>query len=138
MDDGDYAAFVRLGNFTKEVIESSTLGPMGLMGEAAEVMQVTERRLQDHLTASRMAISAGSVGDYLKKVVIHGDQLDREKLIKELGDVFWYAQHIMNTFLIDFEEVRAGNVAKLCDRYPERYGPAEDWGVKAEPGSGAR
>lgn len=33
---------------------------------------------------------AGEVADLVKKWVLHGHELDKPKLIKELGDVLWY------------------------------------------------
>lgn len=134
----DYGRFVEVGNFTKSPRDAQFLAGLGLMGEAAEVAALTEKRLSEHMAASAYAVRAGQVGDYLKKVVVHGDDLDRDKLVKELGDSLWYLQHTCNVFGITINEVIEANVAKLCDRYPERYGPAEDWGVKSQEGSGAR
>lgn len=129
---GNYAEFVWRGNFTENERDAQFLAGLGLMGEAAEILALTERCVAEHMAASALAVRAGNVGDYLKKVLIHGKELDRDHLVEELGDVLWYFQHTCNTFGITVEEVKEGNIAKLCDRYPDRYGEAEEWGVGTE------
>ncbi len=133
-----YPEFVKRGNFTENARDAKFLAALGLMGEAAEVAALTEQRLNEHIAAAGLAIRSGTLGDHLKKIMLHGDYLDRDALVKELGDVFWYFQHTCNAFGIGFEEVVEANIAKLCDRYPDRYGPAETWGVDSKPGSGDR
>lgn len=49
---------------------------------------------------------SGEVVDLLKKVVGHGHDLDKEKLIKELGDVMWYLAVLGRRF--DFNVERPG------------------------------
>ncbi len=98
-----YKAFVHHCNFTKNERDSKFLAAMGLNGEAGEVSEI------------------------IKKYLIHGDDLDRDHLRDELGDVLWYFFHALNAFDISFEEVLEGNVRKLCARYPVSNGRAEDW-----------
>ncbi len=71
-----------------------TLGALGLAGEAGEVIEI------------------------VKKCVFHGKPIDRENLLKELGDVRWYFEHLLITNGFTMEEVEAANVAKLRARFP--------------------
>lgn len=54
----------------------------------------TDAQLPDstYLTGHLLGLvgESGEVCDLVKKHVLHGHALDREKLIKELGDVLWY------------------------------------------------
>ncbi len=69
---------------------------------------------------------AGEVCDEAKKIAFHGMIRDRDKLVKELGDVLWYYALMLSTNGVTLEEVMRKNVLKLCDRYPERHGDPVD------------
>lgn len=64
---------------------------------------------------------AGEVADIIKKHVFHGHTLDKEELIKELGDVMWYLATLASTLDVTIEEIACRNVAKLQRRYPEGF-----------------
>ena len=64
---------------------------------------------------------SGEVIDIVKKHLAQGHELDRDKLIKELGDVAWYLAETTTALDVDLEEVLAGNIAKLKARYPEGF-----------------
>jgi NTP pyrophosphatase (non-canonical NTP hydrolase) len=68
-----------------------------------------------------LAGEAGEVCDYLKKVVFHGHELDRQKLCDELGDVLWYIATLATTAGLSLREVAWENVNKLKNRYPEGF-----------------
>lgn len=68
-----------------------------------------------------IAGEAGEVADLLKKHLGHGHPLDREKLIKELGDVLWYVAVLANWAGATLDEVAQVNVAKLKVRYPNGF-----------------
>jgi NTP pyrophosphatase (non-canonical NTP hydrolase) len=53
----------------------------------------------------------------IKKHVIYGKELDRQKLIKELGDVEFYLEGVRQGIEVTREEVLQANMAKLSDRY---------------------
>lgn len=78
-----------------------------------------EKRLANF--AMGVAGEAGEVCDYLKKVLFHGHDLDKDVLIKELGDVMWYVATLANTVDIDLEEIAERNIEKLKRRYPEGF-----------------
>ena len=65
---------------------------------------------------------SGEAIDIVKKHLAQGHDLDREKLIKELGDIAWYLAETAFALDVDLEEVLEGNIAKLKKRYPEGVG----------------
>lgn len=61
---------------------------------------------------------AGEVASIVKKHIFHGHPLDRDKLVKEIGDELWYLDQLARQFGITLEEVAAANVEKLRRRFP--------------------
>ena len=61
---------------------------------------------------------AGEAIDIVKKHLAQGHPLDREALLKELGDVAWYLAETAWALDADLESVLAGNIEKLRRRYP--------------------
>jgi len=72
-----------------------------------------------------VAGEAGEVADLIKKILHHDVSLEsvREKLIKEMGDVYWYLEYLGATLGVSTEEVMAANVAKLRARHPNGWSP---------------
>lgn len=68
-----------------------------------------------------IAGEAGEVADLIKKHLHHGHELDRDKLIKELGDVAWYLALGCSVLKVDMKTVLWKNVEKLKKRYPEGF-----------------
>lgn len=64
---------------------------------------------------------SGEVIDIVKKHLAQGHDLDREKIIKELGDVAWYMAEIATVLDVELEEVLTLNIEKLKKRYPEGF-----------------
>lgn len=64
---------------------------------------------------------SGEMDDHLKKHMFQGHELDKTKLIKELGDVCWYAAQAAVGLGISLEEVMAINIQKLAARYPDGH-----------------
>ena len=64
---------------------------------------------------------AGEAIDVVKKHLAQGHELDREHLIKELGDVAWYLAETATALDITLEEVLERNLQKLRARYPEGF-----------------
>lgn len=71
-----------------------------------------------------LAGEAGEVVDLIKKAVFHRHPLDRDMLIKELGDVLWYVAALCSKLDVPLSEVMDRNIAKLKARYPEGYSSA--------------
>ena len=57
----------------------------------------------------------------MKKHLAQGHELDREHLIKELGDIAWYLAETATALDVSLEEVLQGNIKKLKKRYPEGF-----------------
>lgn len=64
---------------------------------------------------------AGEAIDIVKKHLAQGHELDRDKLIKELGDVAWYLAETAYALDVSLEEVCQRNIQKLRSRYPEGF-----------------
>ncbi len=64
---------------------------------------------------------SGEVIDIVKKWLSQGHDLDRDKIIKELGDVAWYIAEIAHVLGVPLEEVLKKNIDKLKARYPEGF-----------------
>lgn len=100
----DYQAFVSRGVVLEQddMRERLTLACMGLAGETGEVI------------------------DLIKKLLYHKKKIEREDIIEELGDVFWYYVLILNTLNIKMSDVLNANADKLIARYPERHDVQKD------------
>ncbi|MBR6664141.1 MAG: nucleoside triphosphate pyrophosphohydrolase family protein [Lachnospiraceae bacterium] len=72
-------------------------GVMGLCGESGECIDIVKRHLAQ------------------------GHELDRDNLIKELGDVAWYLAETAFALDVELEEVFIRNIEKLKKRYPEGF-----------------
>lgn len=64
---------------------------------------------------------SGEAIDIVKKWLMQGHELDKEHLIKELGDVAWYLAEAATALDISLEDVFQGNIDKLKSRYPEGF-----------------
>jgi len=68
---------------------------------------------------------SGEAIDIVKKHLAQGHELDREALIKELGDVAWYLAETAYALDIELEEVLERNIDKLKARYPQGFETAK-------------
>jgi NTP pyrophosphatase (non-canonical NTP hydrolase) len=73
------------------------------------------------MLALGIAGEAGEIVDTIKKIVYHGHELDKEELIKELGDLEWYITHLKKHYDISDDIVRITNVMKLNKRYKDGF-----------------
>ena len=82
--------------------------------------------IQDKLTpgiidlwhmASGVSGESGELLDLIKKVVVYNKPIDRDKVIKELGDIEFYLEGFRQRFEVSRDEVLAVNHAKLSERY---------------------
>lgn len=64
---------------------------------------------------------SGEAIDIVKKHLHQGHELDKEKLIKELGDIAWYLAEACFAINVDLETVLNLNIEKLKKRYPEGF-----------------
>ena len=64
---------------------------------------------------------AGEVAELIKKHIGHGHDLDKDKLVNELGDVLWYVAGLADMVGVSLSEVARRNIDKLKARYPEGF-----------------
>ncbi len=64
---------------------------------------------------------SGEVIDILKKHLSQGHELNRDKMIEELGDVAWYLAETAYALGVDLDTVLRKNLDKLKRRYPEGF-----------------
>ena len=64
---------------------------------------------------------AGEVIDIVKKWLAQGHELDKERLIKELGDVAWYLAEAATALDLPLEQILQANIDKLKKRYPDGF-----------------
>ncbi len=64
---------------------------------------------------------SGEAIDLVKKWLAQGHTLDRERLIKELGDVAWYLAEAATALDVSLEDVLQENIEKLKKRYPDGF-----------------
>ena len=98
---------------------------------ANEYQQLAMRTLNPELSRKDVLINSvmglcgesGEAIDIVKKHLHQGHELDREKLIKELGDIAWYLAETAAALDVSLEEVLERNIEKLRSRYPEGFSP---------------
>ena len=96
-----------------------------------EYQQLAMRTLNPELSRKDVLINSvmglcgesGEAIDIVKKHLHQGHELDREKLIKELGDIAWYLAETAAALDVSLEEVLERNIEKLRSRYPEGFSP---------------
>jgi NTP pyrophosphatase (non-canonical NTP hydrolase) len=59
---------------------------------------------------------AGEVAEKVKKWLRGDRELDKHELVKEIGDVLWYAASLADDLGYTIADVIAANVSKLSDR----------------------
>lgn len=64
---------------------------------------------------------SGEAIDIVKKWLMQGHELDKEHLIKELGDVAWYLAEAATALDVPLETILCGNLDKLQKRYPNGF-----------------
>lgn len=92
-----------------------------------EAMRTSPGNPGDRLTTFALGIAgeAGECADLVKKHIGHGHPLDRDKLVKELGDVLWYVAGLAHEVGASLEQVAQANVEKLRLRYPNGFTTAD-------------
>jgi len=94
-----------------------------------EYQQMAMRTLNPELDKKDVLINgvmglcgeSGEAIDIVKKHLAQGHTLDREALIKELGDVAWYLAETAYALDVSLEDVLERNIKKLRARYPDGF-----------------
>lgn len=78
---------------------------------------------KDMLINSMMGLcgESGEAIDLVKKHLFHSHPLDKEHLIKELGDIAWYLAEAATALDVDLNEIFEKNIEKLKKRYPDGF-----------------
>lgn len=98
MKANEYQALaMRSKNPNMDANETLLNSVMGLCGESGEAIEI------------------------VKKWRFHGHALDRERLIKELGDIAWYLAEAAEALGVPLEEILQANIEKLKQRYPQGF-----------------
>ena len=78
--------------------------------------------------AAQVALAARAAGrpkgaqpQTVKKGLLHRHGLDRDAVIKELGDVMWYVAALATLMDVSLSEIMGLNIEKLLQRYPDGY-----------------
>lgn len=72
-----------------------------------------------------LSTETGELTDALKKWLYYGQNLDTANIKEELGDCLWYIALACNALGFNMNEVMEANIAKLRQRYPEKYTDAQ-------------
>ena len=97
---------------------------------ADEYLKHAQRTMGLHTTSDERLLNAtlgltgesGEFADIIKKHLFHGHELDRVKLVKELGDIQWYIAQACTALGVQLSEVMQLNIEKLLIRYPLEEG----------------
>jgi NTP pyrophosphatase (non-canonical NTP hydrolase) len=81
--------------------------------------QTPDQRLAN--AALGLTGEAGEVAEHVKKHLFHGTPLDRDAVVKELGDCLWYVAALAGVLGVRLGEVGAANIEKLQRRYPDGF-----------------
>lgn len=82
-----------------------------------------ELNRRDVLINSVMGLcgESGEAIEIVKKHLAQGHELDKEHLVKELGDVAWYLAEAATALDVPLEQVFQSNIDKLKKRYPQGF-----------------
>ena len=64
---------------------------------------------------------SGEAIDIVKKWLMQGHELDKEHLVRDLGDVAWYLSQAATALDVPLETVFQGNLDKLRQRFPNGF-----------------
>lgn len=64
---------------------------------------------------------SGEAIDIVKKWLAQGHELDKEHLMKELGDIAWYLAEAATALDLPLEQILQVNIDKLKKRYPDGF-----------------
>ena len=78
---------------------------------------------EDRLANAALGLTgeAGEVAEHVKKHLFHGTPLDRDAVVKELGDCLWYIAALAGTVGVSLSEIGERNIDKLRRRYPDGF-----------------
>ena len=99
------------------------------MMQVNEYQQLAMATLNPNLSRKDVLINSvmglcgesGEAIDIVKKWLAQGHDLDKERLMKELGDIAWYLAEAATALDLPLEDVLQANIDKLKKRYPDGF-----------------
>lgn len=91
--------------------------------DAARTLGTSDENSALVLGALGLAGETGEVVEIVKKHVFHGAPLDREKLVKEIGDVLFYMAALSMACGTTLDHVAKINIEKRRARFPDGWSP---------------
>ena len=70
-----------------------------------------------------LAGESGEVVDEIKRHLFQGHWLDRDHILRELGDICWYLAIAAEALNTDLDTIFQMNIDKLRARFPEGFDP---------------
>lgn len=68
-----------------------------------------------------IASESGEYVSIIKAYLIYGKPMERDRAIRELGDLMWYIALSAEALGTNLSEIASININKLRERYPEKY-----------------
>lgn len=91
----------------------------------APINQDTRLRLTEHARTLHHLVGlqteVGELVDAFKKCIYYGQPLDRVNVVEEIGDIEYYLELLCDSLQIRRDGARLRVVAKLRERYPDRF-----------------
>lgn len=122
LDGHIYDVDTKIGHYLIRTQDILAVVPKSFEEYQAEVLRTASmgkgKELELCISSLGLCGEAGEFADHIKKFVGHGHPLDREKALKELGDVLWYVARLTEMLGSTLKDVAAANSHKLRTRYP--------------------
>jgi NTP pyrophosphatase (non-canonical NTP hydrolase) len=100
---------------------------MDIQQYQTEAARTSKRREQPeclHVAALGLLSEAGEIAGELKKAIEQERDIDKDKLIEEIGDCMWYLADLCTQMDTRLNFAAAKNIVKLRKRYPKGFTPA--------------
>ena len=91
--------------------------------QALAARTINKELTADESTRHALFTSCAELGEVhsLFQKKYQGHKIDREHLVKEIGDVFWALAELCTMCGIEMDEVANTNIKKLSARYPNGF-----------------
>lgn len=127
LNKGAQTAFVaghpKVAKHLEDIAASLEQAPTTVLDSYQEKALAFHSEREDRIYTYLLGLAgeAGEVCDLFKKHFGHGHHLDRDKVVKELGDVLWYVSAVASLQGISLQEIADKNIEKLTKRYPNGF-----------------
>lgn len=117
-------------SFAKPAPRISTLNEYQQIADSTSNHNL-DNQIELAVLALGLAGESGEAADHIKKYLGHGHELDKAKLLKEMGDVVWYVAVLADRLGFSLQQVAQVNVDKLAARYPNGFNVQDSKNRKA-------